>query len=112
MRLPSDMLHAFFTMDAYAVASVSTEAGVTSHQTRVVRNNLMPIWNEKLAFEDVALGNMLSLALYDHKKLTSDVFLGQVGLCQSGIGGCLSRGGCDGLAPRSDGCSVNTVAGR
>ena len=78
MRLPSDMLHAFFTMDAYTVVTISTEAGITSRQTRVVRNHLMPIWNEKIGFEDVALNNMLTLAIFDHKKLTSDICLGQV----------------------------------
>lgn len=76
--LPSDILHTFFTLDAYAVVTVNTEAGPTSRHTRVVRNNLMPIWNEKIAFEDVALSNMLTLAIFDHKKLTADVHLGQV----------------------------------
>lgn len=85
------MMHAFFTLDAYTVATINTEAGATSQQTRVVRNSLLPVWNQKITFSDVALGNMLSLALYDHKKLTSDVYLGQVSptwlqcsLCPSG----------------------------
>ena len=75
-------MHQLFTMDAYTVVTINTEAGATSHQTRVVRNNLLPAWNEKMAFTDVALGNMMSLALYDHKKLTSDIFLGQVSLAR------------------------------
>ena len=91
IRLPSDMLHAFFTMDAYTVITISTEAGNTSHQTRVVRNNLTPVWNEKVSFTDVALGNMLSLAIFDHKKLTSDVFLGQVASCSAWCWECCRR---------------------
>ena len=35
LALPQEMLHAFFTMDAYIVASVNTEAGTTSLQTKV-----------------------------------------------------------------------------
>ena len=74
-------LSTFFTMDAYTVATVSTEAGTTSRQTRVVRNNLMPRWNETISFSDVALSNVFTLAIFDHKKLTSHVSLGQVGEC-------------------------------
>lgn len=84
MRLPSDMLHAFFTMDAYTVATVSSgAAGIapTSRQTRVFRNSLTPSWNETLSFSDVPSVASLRLALYDHKKLTSDVYLGQVRVC-------------------------------
>ena len=39
----------------------------------------MPAWQERLGFSDVALGDTLSLSIFDHKKLTSDLFLGQVG---------------------------------
>ncbi|KAK9809768.1 hypothetical protein WJX73_004442 [Symbiochloris irregularis] len=83
MRLPSDMLHAFFTMDAYTEATVSSgESGMpnTSRQTRVFRNSLTPSWNETLSFSDIPFIASLTLALYDHKKLTSDVYLGQAQL--------------------------------
>ena len=45
---------------------------------QVARNTLVPAWQERLGFNDVALGDTVSLAIFDHKKLTSDVFLGQV----------------------------------
>ncbi|KAK9808775.1 hypothetical protein WJX72_003363 [[Myrmecia] bisecta] len=80
LAIPSDLLHTFYTMDSYAVVSVSSEAGVTSHQTKVDRNNLQPHWNEHVTFGDVALSNSITVTLFDHKKLTSDVFLGQVGV--------------------------------
>lgn len=81
MRLPSDMLHAFFSMDAYAVVTVSNdEAGMPAafRQTRVFRNSLTPSWNESLSFSGIQSASSLTLALYDHKKLTSDIYLGQV----------------------------------
>ena len=33
--MPADVLHAFFTMDAYIVAGLNSEAGITSRQTKV-----------------------------------------------------------------------------
>ena len=69
-------------MDSYSVVSCSSEAGVTSHHTKIERNNLQPHWNERCIFQDVALSNSLTVAIFDHKKLSSDLFLGQV---------CLSR---------------------
>ena len=47
---------------------------------QVARNTLTPGWHERLGFSDVALGDSITLALFDHKKLTADVFLGQVSL--------------------------------
>ena len=82
MAVPSDLLHTFYTMDSYSVVSCSSEAGVTSHHTKIERNNLQPHWNERCIFQDVALSNSLTVAIFDHKKLSSDLFLGQV---------CLSR---------------------
>lgn len=65
-------------MDSYSVVSCTSEAGVTSHHTKIERNNLQPHWNERCTFEDVALSNNLTVAIFDHKKLSSDIFLGQV----------------------------------
>ena len=45
--------------------------------TQVARNTLMPGWHERLGFSDVALGDTVTLAIYDHKKLTADLFMGQ-----------------------------------
>ena len=67
-------------MDSYSVVSCTSEAGVTSHHTKIERNNLQPHWNERCTFEDVALSNNLTVAIFDHKKLSSDIFLGQVAL--------------------------------
>ncbi len=53
---------------------------MTSHHTKIERNNLQPHWNERCTFEDVALSNNLTVAIFDHKKLSSDIFLGQVSL--------------------------------
>ena len=50
-----------------------------AHGCQVARNTLVPAWQERLGFSDVALGDTLSLSIFDHKKLTSDLFLGQVG---------------------------------
>ena len=33
--MPADVLHAFFTLDAYIVAGLNSEAGITSRQTKV-----------------------------------------------------------------------------
>ena len=35
LTVPADVLHAFFTMDAYIVAGLNSEAGTTSRQTKV-----------------------------------------------------------------------------
>ena len=35
LTVPADVLHAFFTMDAYIVAGLNSEAGITSRQTKV-----------------------------------------------------------------------------
>ena len=78
LAVPSDLLHTFYTMDSYSVVSCTSEAGVTSHHTKIERNNLQPHWNERCNFDDVALTNSLTVAIFDHKKLSSDVFLGQV----------------------------------
>ena len=78
LAVPTDLLHAFYTMDSYTVVSCTSEAGVTSHHTKIERNNLQPHWNERCIFEDVALSNSLTVAIFDHKKLSSDLFLGQV----------------------------------
>lgn len=78
LAVPSDLLHTFYTMDSYSVVSCTSEAGVTSHHTKIERNNLQPHWNERCTFEDVALSNNLTVAIFDHKKLSSDIFLGQV----------------------------------
>ena len=78
LAVPSDLLHTFYTMDSYSVVSCTSEAGVTSHHTKIERNNLQPHWNECCTFEDVALSNNLTVAIFDHKKLSSDIFLGQV----------------------------------
>ena len=78
LAVPSDLLHTFYTMDSYSVVSCTSEAGVTSHHTKIERNNLQPHWNERCVFEDVALSNSLTVAIFDHKKLSSDLFLGQV----------------------------------
>ncbi|DBA93880.1 TPA: hypothetical protein ACH3X3_013925 [Trebouxia sp. C0006] len=80
LAVPSDLLHTFYTMDSYSVVSCTSEAGVTSHHTKIERNNLQPHWNERCTFEDVALSNNLTVAIFDHKKLSSDIFLGQVGV--------------------------------
>ena len=80
LAVPTDLLHAFYTMDSYTVVSCTSEAGVTSHHTKIERNNLQPHWNERCMFEDVALSNSLTVAIFDHKKLSSDLFLGQVGV--------------------------------
>jgi len=80
LAVPSDLLHTFYTMDSYSVVSCTSEAGVTSHHTKIERNNLQPHWNERCTFEDVALSNNLTVAIFDHKKLSSDIFLGQVAL--------------------------------
>ena len=77
--MPSDLLHSFYTMDAYAVVTCSGDGGLSSCQTKVERNNMQPHWNERCSFPDAALGNSVLVALFDHNKLTSDVFLGQVG---------------------------------
>lgn len=78
LTVPSDLLHTFYTMDSYGVVSCTSEVGVTSHHTKIERNNLQPHWNERCTFEDVALCNSLTVAIFDHKKLSSDLFLGQV----------------------------------
>lgn len=78
LAVPTDLLHTFYTMDSYTVVSCTSEAGVTSHHTKIERNNLQPHWNERCVFEDVALSNSLTVAIFDHKKLSSDLFLGQV----------------------------------
>ena len=78
LSVPSDLLHTFYTMDSYSVVSCTSEAGVTSHHTKIERNNLQPHWNERCTFDDVALSNSLTVAIFDHKKLSSDVFLGHV----------------------------------
>lgn len=78
LAVPTDLLHTFYTMDSYTVVSCTSEAGVTSHHTKIERNNLQPHWNERCIFEDVALSNSLTVAIFDHKKLSSDLFLGQV----------------------------------
>lgn len=83
LAVPSDLLHTFYTMDSYSVVSCTSEAGVTSHHTKIERNNLQPHWNERCTFEDVALSNNLTVAIFDHKKLSSDIFLGQVALLPS-----------------------------
>ncbi|KAL0042783.1 hypothetical protein WJX79_011021 [Trebouxia sp. C0005] len=80
LAVPSDLLHTFYTMDSYSVVSCTSEAGVTNHHTKIERNNLQPHWNERCTFEDVALSNNLTVAIFDHKKLSSDIFLGQVGV--------------------------------
>ena len=79
LAVPSDLLHSFYTMDAYAVVTCSGDGGLSSCQTKVERNNMQPHWNERCSFPDAALGNSVLVALFDHNKLTSDVFLGQVG---------------------------------
>ena len=55
-----------------------------AHACQVARNTLVPAWQERLGFSDVALGDTLSLSIFDHKKLTSDLFLGQVGAGPAG----------------------------
>ncbi|KAL3144166.1 hypothetical protein ABBQ32_003950 [Trebouxia sp. C0010 RCD-2024] len=80
LAVPTDLMHTFYTMDSYTVVSCTSEAGVTSHHTKIERNNLQPHWNERCIFEDVALSNSLTVAIFDHKKLSSDLFLGQVGV--------------------------------
>lgn len=89
--MPSDLLHSFYTMDAYAVVTCSGDGGLSSCQTRVERNNMQPHWNERCSFPDAALGNSVLVALFDHNKLTSDVFLGQVG-CAVALSGCMLEG--------------------
>ena len=57
--------------------TVNSEAGVTSQTTKTERGNVAPVWNKMLTFSDVALGNTFTVSLFDHKKLSSDVLLGQ-----------------------------------
>ena len=73
-----DLLQSFYTIDGYVQVAVNTESGVTSLSTKTERGNVAPVWNKMLAFSDVALGNTFTVSLYDHKKLSSDVLLGQV----------------------------------
>ena len=73
-----DLLHSFYTIDGYVQVTVNSEAGATSLATRSERGHMSPVWNQMLAFSDVALGNTFTVSLYDHKKLSSDVLLGQV----------------------------------
>jgi hypothetical protein len=73
-----DLLHSFYTIDGYVQVTVNSEAGATSLSTRSERGNVSPVWNQMLTFSDVALGNTLTVSLFDHKKLSSDVLLGQV----------------------------------
>ena len=89
LAVPTDLLHTFYTMDSYTVVSCTSEAGVTSHHTKIERNNLQPHWNERCIFEDVALSNSLTVAIFDHKKLSSDLFLGQVRLIPPAFPGCV-----------------------
>jgi len=78
-----DLLHSFYTIDGYVQVTVNSEAGATSLATRSERGHVSPVWNQMLAFSDVALGNTFTVSLFDHKKLSSDVLLGQVGYLSS-----------------------------
>lgn len=78
LMAPSDLLHSFYTIDGYATVTVNSEAGSTSLSTKVERGNVAPRWNQQLVFSDVALGSSFTVALHDHKMLSSDVLLGQV----------------------------------
>ena len=73
-----DLLHSFYTLDGYVQVTVNTEAGPMSQNTKIERGNVAPVWNKMLTFSDVALGNTITISLFDHKKLSSDVLLGQV----------------------------------
>lgn len=73
-----DLLQSFYTIDGYVQVTVNSEVGVTSQSTNTGRGNMAPVWNKMLTFSDVALGNTFTVSLFDHKKLSSDVLLGQV----------------------------------
>lgn len=77
----SDLLQSFYTIDGYVQVTVNSEAGPTSLMTKTARGNVGPIWNKMLTFSDVALGNTFTVSLYDHKKLSADVLLGQASSC-------------------------------
>ena len=73
----NDLLQSFYTIDGYVQVTVNSESGPTSLMTKTARGNVGPIWNKVLTFADVALGNTFTVSLYDHKKLSPDVLLGQ-----------------------------------
>jgi Ca2+-dependent lipid-binding protein len=65
--------------DTYAVATCSCGGGHVRHQTPVERNSLQPRWNQRFAFDNVALTDCVSVAVFDRKKISADICLGQVG---------------------------------
>ena len=73
-----DLLQSFYTINGYVQVTVNTEAGATSRSTKADRSNVAPVWHQMLTFSDVALGNTFTVSLYDQKRLSSDVLLGQV----------------------------------
>lgn len=73
----SELLHSFYTIDGYVQVTVYSEAGPVSLSTKSERGTAGPVWNKMLTFSDVALGNTVTVSLYDHKKLSADVLLGQ-----------------------------------
>lgn len=73
-----DLLQSLYTINGYVTVTVNSEAGSTGQSTKAERSNVAPIWNKMLTFSDVALGNTFTVSLFDHKRLSSDVLLGQV----------------------------------
>lgn len=78
IRPIQDVLHGFYAIDGYVQVAVHSEAGDTALATKAERGSLAPVWNKALAFADVALGNSVTVSLFDHKKLSADVLIGQV----------------------------------
>lgn len=73
-----DFLNTFHSIDAYVQVSVVSEMGSTLLSTRPERGGRDPKWHQLLSFSEVPLGSSIIFSLFDRKKLTADVLLGQV----------------------------------
>jgi len=56
-----------------------SHSGQQTHQTAVQKGTLNPVWQEAVTFSEVATTDMLIVQLWDHKKFTSNVCMGEVG---------------------------------
>jgi len=81
LNFPGNNVGPFGAVDAYASVFLETEAGVVTARTPSERRHLTaPKWQHDLSFPDAALSHSATFAVSCHRRLSSSIIVGQVGI--------------------------------
>jgi hypothetical protein len=91
LNLPGGNAGPFAAIDASALVSLETEAGVVTVRTPAERQHLkQPKWQHDLSFPDAALSHSLTFAVCCHRRLSSSVIIGLVRAPSAGRQPCIN----------------------